>query len=88
MKGMNGESMRSEDSKTSLKRRNGSDPVFFRFAGLDAQLHEFQVPVAEVAPEELIDRVGGLVKAVNFERGIDGICRGVEAREDPAVFET
>ena len=63
-------------------------PILFRFAGFDAQLHQFQVPVAEVAPEELIDGVGGFVEAVDFECGIDGICRGVEAREDPAVFET
>ncbi len=38
---------------------------------VEAELDEFEVPVAELAPEELVDGVGGFVEAVGGEGAID-----------------
>src|SRR5208337_4340390 len=51
------------------------------------KLDEFEVPVAELTPEELVDRAGGLVKAVVGEGGVDGGGGLGETGDDPARFE-
>ncbi len=53
----------------------------------EAELDEFEVPVAELAPEELVDGGGGFVEAVVGEGAVDFGGDGVEAGEDPAGFE-
>ena len=55
--------------------------------GFDAHFYQLQIPVAEVAPEELIDCVSGLVEAIDFERGIYDMGGSVNAREDPPIFQ-
>ena len=57
------------------------------FGEVEAEFDEFEVPVAEVAPEELVDGVGGFVEAVVGEGAVDFGGDGVEAVEDPAGFE-
>src|ERR1019366_9170588 len=60
------------------------------FAGdfeVEAELDDLEVPVAEVAPEELVDGVGGFVETVVGERGVDGGGGLGEAGEDPAGFD-
>ena len=54
---------------------------------VETKLDEFEVPVAEFAPEELVDGVGGFVEAVVGEGAVDFGGDGVEAVEDPAGFE-
>src|SRR6202034_4057410 len=53
----------------------------------EAELDELEVPVAELAPEELVDGVGGFVETIVGERVGDAVGDGAEAREDPAGFE-
>ena len=53
--------------------------------GNEFRLHPLDVPVAEVAPEEVIDDVRGFVKTKMLERVVH-LRRGAgEARENPAV---
>ena len=40
-------------------------------AKVEAELDDFEVPVAEVAPEELVDGVGGFVEEVVREGFVD-----------------
>jgi len=54
---------------------------------VEAELDDFEVPVAEVAPEELVDGAGGFVEAVVGECAMDLGGDGVEAGENPAGFE-
>ena len=71
-----------EDGDQGGERGGGVGEGFFvgvaggdGFAGdfeVEAELDDFEVPVAEVAPEELVDGVGGFVEAVVGERGVGG----------------
>ena len=54
---------------------------------VEAEFDEFEVPVAELAPEELVDGVGGFVEAVVGEGVGDAVGDRAEAGEDPAGFE-
>ena len=54
---------------------------------VEAELDDLEVPVAEVAPEELVDGVGGFVEAVFGEGGVGGGGGLGEAGENPAGFE-
>ena len=53
----------------------------------EARLRELDVDVAEVAPEEMVERVAGLVEAERLELRIDLACGRFEAGEDPALRE-
>ena len=57
------------------------------FVEVEAELDDFEVPVAELAPEELVDRAGGFVEAIVGECAVNLGGDGVEARENPAGFE-
>ena len=35
---------------------------------IQTRLNQFQIPVAELSPEEIVDAIGGLVKAICRER--------------------
>ena len=52
-----------------------------------AHLFQFEVPIAELVPEELPEHLGELVIAVLFDGAVGGFGGGVEARDDPAVFD-
>ena len=70
--------------------RDGLRVVVGNACGLEveAELDDFEVPVAEVAPEELVDGAGGFVEAVVGECAVDLGGDGVgEAGENPAGFE-
>ena len=54
---------------------------------IEAELDDFEIPVAEVAPEELVDEVGGFVESISGERGVHFGGDGIEAGDDPAGFE-
>ncbi len=54
---------------------------------VEANLDELEVPVAELAPEELVDGGGGFVEAIVPERAVDFRGDRGEARVDPAGFE-
>ena len=90
MKGMKGLSRRRALSKTPVSEAKVSAVVGFgrrAFAEVETQFDEFEVPVAELAPEELIDGVGGFVEAIVGESVVDGSGDGAEAVEDPSGFE-
>ena len=58
------------------------------FFEIQPRLDQLQIPVAELAPEEVVDAVGGFVKAVGLQRFIDIGNDAIKARENPAVFES
>jgi hypothetical protein len=58
-----------------------------RLVEVEAELDEFEIPVAELAPEELVDGVGSFVEAVGGKGAVDFGGDGVEAGVDPAGFE-
>src|SRR6185312_6084251 len=72
---------------------NGADvAVRLEVAGfvgeeVHAQLYELEVPVAELAPEELVNGVGGFVETIFPQRALDFGGDGREAGEDPTGFE-
>ena len=77
-----------EDADERALRVSGGDVV--ACAGVvevEAEFDELEVPVAELAPEELVDGVGGFVEAVVGEGAVDLGGDGAEAGEDPAGFE-
>src|SRR5207237_4426494 len=70
----------------------GAAGGFFGVSGAHAggkpRLDDLYVPVAELAPEKLIDLAGRIVKAIGAERIVYLLRDAVEAREDPAVFQS
>ena len=83
---------RAEEAECGLK---GSDEGRERGSRLglplgefvvQAKLHDFQIPVAEIAPEELVNVTGCFVEAVIGKRGVDGGGRLGEAGLDPERF--
>ena len=56
-------------------------------AEVQPQLHDFEIPVAEISPEELVNNVRGFVKAEFGERLVDFSGGGVEAGDDPARLD-
>ena len=54
------------------------------FAEIEAELHDFQVPIAEATPEELIYGIRRIVEAVVRERLINLFGCGVKLGNDPA----
>src|SRR4029077_8618106 len=50
-------------------------------------LDQLDVPIAELAPEKVVDAVGRLVEAVSFERLVHIVDDAVEARKNPAIFQ-
>ena len=60
--------------------------AFRRWCEVEAEFDEFEVPVTEFAPEELVDGVGGFVETVVGEGAVDCGGDGVETVEDPAWF--
>ena len=52
-----------------------------------AHLLQFEVPIAEFVPEEIPELLGEFVIAVLFDGAVGGLGGGVEARDDPAVFD-
>ena len=55
---------------------------------IEARLDQFEVPVAELAPEEVVDHMRGFVEAIGCERVVHLLRDTIEAREDPAVFQS
>src|SRR5579871_1313541 len=53
------------------------------FAKLEPQLHQLEIPVAELAPEELVDRIGSLVEAVSRKSTVHLAANCTEASHDP-----
>src|SRR5688572_26055873 len=59
-----------------------------RLAALpEPRLHQLEVPVADLAPEEVVDVVGVFVQPEALERFRGERARSLEAREDPPVLE-
>ena len=55
--------------------------------GVDAHLGDLEVPVAEVVPHEVIERVGELVEPIGFDGGVGVADGGGQAGEYPPVGE-
>ena len=58
---------------------------FSLVAGAERKLRGFYVPVAEIVPEELVERLSAVVVAVGIERVAAGFRRRVEPVVNPAV---
>ena len=92
---MKGESRRRAASKTPTSGGEGDGSRVAScgwvagFVGdeVQAELDELEVPVAELAPEELVDGAGGFVEAIVVQRTC-GLAAADwrEAGEDPAGF--
>ena len=61
---------------------------FVRIFGEQPRLHQFQIPVAELAPEEIVNSVRRFVETVGLQLGGDFFGNSGEAGENPAVFES
>src|SRR5438105_11445280 len=94
-----GEKRHERRQQTQRSLENGDQIVeggaaggFFGVRGAHAggkpRLHDLYVPVAELAPEKLIDLAGRIVKAISAERIVYLLGDAIEAREDPAVFQS
>src|SRR5258707_11545720 len=64
------------------KRRAG----FFRRAS-ESRLDNFQVPVAQITPEESVNRIGGLIKAIIRQALVYLAGNSMETRINPAVLQ-
>ncbi len=53
----------------------------------EARLDDLQIPIAQLAPEKLVDRAGGLIKTVVRQRLVYLSGHAIEARVYPAVLE-
>src|SRR5208337_284541 len=53
----------------------------------EARLDQLQIPVAVLAPEEVIDHMGRFVESVGLQSFVDLLGHAIEAREDPAVVQ-
>ncbi len=82
MKGMRG--WRSLRDSLKAVEEDGLDGGV---AGTDAGFGDFEVPVAEVGPEEGAEGFGDVGEVEGVDGGFDGLDGGVQAGEDPAVFE-
>ena len=58
------------------------------FFEIQARLDQFQVPVAELSPEEVVDAIRRLVEAIGRRARRSHRRDAIEARENPAVFES
>ncbi len=80
---MKGLRRRSALSKTPTSEARVRAVVGFGSAPsveVEAEFDEFEVPVAELAPEELVDGVGGFVEAVVGECAVDFGGDGADRR--------
>ena len=84
MKGMNGCSRRSADSIAAKILRQAAVAADRVFAG-ELRLHPFDIPIAEVAPEKVVDHVRRFVEAEFFEGAIDVRGNVRETRKEPAI---
>ena len=57
------------------------------FLEIQPRLDQFDVPVAEFAPEEIVDAVCGLVETIDLKGVINILRYAVEAGKYPAVFK-
>ncbi len=83
MNGMNGWSRTRIWSSTQPAHRAGFLAAFF--AALQDRLDEFEIPVAEAAPDELVDRVRRPVEPVIGQREVDRLYRLHRFGDDPLV---
>src|SRR5436309_3559266 len=51
----------------------------------DGRLHPFQVPITDLVPEEVVNRMGRFVETVASESFVDLLRDGQQARKNPAV---
>src|SRR5208283_6236305 len=58
------------------------------FIEVYARLDQFQIPVAELAPEKVVNAVGRFMKTICLQRTIHVGSNSVEARKNPAVLES
>ena len=54
---------------------------------IESKLYNFEVPVAELTPEELVDGIGGFVKAVVAQGAVHLGRDSAQTAEDPAGFD-
>src|SRR5215467_8965068 len=52
------------------------------------RFYDLQIPVAELAPEKLVDRISGLIKSVCRQSIIYLAGNTMQARHDPAVLQS
>ncbi len=67
------------------EHRPGRVPLRVAEVAVERRLGGLQVPVAELVPEELVERSGGLVELVGFHAFGAGVGGGPQARENPAI---
>ena len=57
------------------------------FVEIQSRLDQFQIPVAELSPEEIVDAIGGFMKTIGRKGVIDFRGNAIEARKNPAIFK-
>ena len=58
------------------------------FFEIQPRLDQFQIPIAKLAPEEIIDSIRRLVEAIRTERIIDIHYSAIEPRKNPPIFKS
>ncbi len=57
------------------------------FLEVQPRLDQLDVPVAELAPEEIVDAIRRLIETISLKRLVHVFRRAIEPREYPTVFE-
>src|SRR5450631_1149787 len=69
--------------RASSSRSSGIGTLF----EIQSWLDQFQIPVAELSPEKIIDAIGRLVESVSRQRVIHVSHNTIKSRENPPVFQ-
>ena len=51
------------------------------------RLDQLEIPIAELAPEKIVDAIRRLIETICLQRLVHVLRRAIEARKNPAVFE-
>ena len=85
MYGMNGCNKRSACSSTVSKRVRAKFFLARRFFRSDVSFGQFDIPIAEVVPEEVIQSLHRFMKLITFQ-SLAHVASGlIQTREDPAI---
>src|SRR4029077_16652600 len=77
--------LKQTDQVTSC---NGRRCFFHSVLRGEARLHQFDIPITEIAPKEIVDPVRGLVKTIGLPGVINVVGHPMKARSYPMIFES
>src|ERR1051326_1792402 len=81
------QAQRSIEQVDQIRAGGLSRTLVSAFFKVQSRLDQFQVPVAKLAPEKIVDSIRSLMETKSGERIIDIRSHAIKARKNPAVFE-